>query len=39
MTGVGGFRQEIYGDPYVSVGGAGMDALLLDGKRFHPRAF
>ena len=35
----GGGRQERHDDLSISVGGAGIDALLLDGKRFHPRAF
>ena len=36
--GRGGQWQE-RGDPSVSIFGAGIDALLLDGKRFYPRAF
>ena len=32
-------HQEIDGNLSVSVDGADIDTLLLDGKRFHPRAF
>ena len=35
----GGRQQERDGDPSVSVGGAGIDTLLLVGKRFLLRAF
>ena len=35
----GGQRHEIHDDPSVSVRGAGIDALLLERKRFHLTAF
>ena len=35
----GGGRQDRDGDLSVSVGGVGNDDILLDGNRFHPRAF